>query len=458
MRNNKLVRLVLGDGQRTEAQGYVERSEGRSIAIIGAVNDRGDIAQPVQHFVDVFRQRYPRNHIVFVAKTAAQQKRLAGRFPDIRVVKEPVSEGYALGRMIYRLKAQLLLFVGLPDTDLKAWLDEACKTGAAAAMIEDHNQCWSDPLLDELESNALKSVRLFATSRPQSVEILAAKGIAKTAICSIEATGDEPSQPFHDLIDRMGPILSAKKLPVKYWAKKKLSKKNVKNWLACGRVGQVLVRRNHRLVESLTDLRNELGPFQSILCLGNGPSSEDPALQSLSYDRLFRVNHRWAKRGLLAEPDMIFTGNKSSIKSIGSKMLYGLQNIEAEERLAFDLFPTLRRYAFVTAERLGLYDFETFSTYRPTNGAVMLAAAIALGPKRLIIAGMDMFEHPSGSYPGDKDTPNAYTLNHDRETELQYLLQLLGSYDGELQILSPVLNDYWQVHRRSRQGITARSA
>lgn len=449
MRNASLLQRALGGKARTEAQGYIERRKGRSLAIIGAVNDQGDVALSVQHFVEVFQQRYPRNHIVFLAKTGLEHERLAERFPSNRIIMEPILEGHAFGRVIYRLRAQLLLVFGIPNTDLREWLDQAAGTGAAVAMIEDHDQRWCDTLLKKLEGNTLKSVRLFAINQQQSVEKLEANGVATKTICSIEATEEEAGQPFQDLIDRMGPILSAKKLPSKYWADKKLSKKNLKSWLAGGRVGQALISRNHQLVENLPDLDNELGSFQSILCLGNGPSSEDPQLQTITYDRLFRVNHRWAKRGLLAEPDIIFTGNKSSIKAMGPKMLYGLQNIEAETRLAFDLFPSMHRYAFVTAERLGLYDFETFSTYRPTNGAVMVATAIALKPRQLIIAGMDMFEHPSGSYPGDKDTPNAYTLNHDRETELQYLLQLFDSYDGELLILSSVLNDYWQAYQRS---------
>src|SRR4029079_17608285 len=37
----------------------------------------------------------------------------------------------------------------------------------------------------------------------------------------------------------------------------------------------------------------------------------------------------------------------------------------------------------------------------PTNGARMIAAAAALQPKRLAIAGMDLYQHPGGRYPGD---------------------------------------------------------
>ncbi len=46
---------------------------------------------------------------------------------------------------------------------------------------------------------------------------------------------------------------------------------------------------------------------------------------------------------------------------------------------------------------------------RPTNGASMLAAAVALAPQRLVIAGIDLFQHPDGSYPWAGSGPNAYS-------------------------------------------------
>jgi hypothetical protein len=80
----------------------------------------------------------------------------------------------------------------------------------------------------------------------------------------------------------------------------------------------------------------------------------------------------------------------------------------------------------------------------------MLATAVALRPKRLIVAGIDLFQHPQGSYPGDSRTPNAYSPGHSRDKELAFILQLLGRYRGELVILSEVLRAEWEkTHTKS---------
>ena len=60
--------------------------------------------------------------------------------------------------------------------------------------------------------------------------------------------------------------------------------------------------------------------------------------------------------------------------------------------------------------------------HRPTSGAIMLASAVALQPDQLVIAGLDMFRHPEGSYPGDRKTMNAYTPAHSYDQELAFIL------------------------------------
>lgn len=69
-------------------------------------------------------------------------------------------------------------------------------------------------------------------------------------------------------------------------------------------VGQALLRwRTHR-IEDFDSLGAELGNPGTILCLGNGPSSENPQLLEIGYDCLFRVNSEWKERRFLthAEP------------------------------------------------------------------------------------------------------------------------------------------------------------
>ena len=58
----------------------------------------------------------------------------------------------------------------------------------------------------------------------------------------------------------------------------------------------------------LEDLRARLDSPTSILCLGNGPSSEGPQIPK-DCDSLFRVNWIWHDRKFLANPNLVFTGD-----------------------------------------------------------------------------------------------------------------------------------------------------
>ena len=164
-----------------------------------------------------------------------------------------------------------------------------------------------------------------------------------------------------------------------------------------------LVRRmaRRRLVryDSLEALREALGRPETILCLGNGPSSAESGLSEVAYDRLFRVNHMWADRGFLANADLVFTGGKGTVSRLGGG-LYGLLSKESEARLLPYLLwrSIFQPIGYVTVDRLGLFfDDPKWQSIRPTNGASMIAVASALQPRRLVISGIDLFSHPDGT-------------------------------------------------------------
>ena len=52
-----------------------------------------------------------------------------------------------------------------------------------------------------------------------------------------------------------------------------------------------------------------LGEPKSILCLGNGPSSEDAGVERAGFDCLFRVNWIWQRRTRHSNPDVVFTAD-----------------------------------------------------------------------------------------------------------------------------------------------------
>jgi hypothetical protein len=208
-----------------------------------------------------------------------------------------------------------------------------------------------------------------------------------------------------------------------------------------------LVARRFRRFEDAEALAEAIGRPRTIMALGNGPSSEDPALAGMAHDALFRVNRSWAGRTHLTRPDVVFTSGRTTMRAIEGAV-FGLRSEASEVRLAgaraFDPRRGPTRYfrADEIAPALGAFDWGAF---RPTNGATMLASAVALGPDRLIVAGIDMFRHPDGAYPGDAATPNAFAPAHDPEAELAFLLGLLASYAGELVIVGDVLRSAWEA-------------
>jgi hypothetical protein len=206
-------------------------------------------------------------------------------------------------------------------------------------------------------------------------------------------------------------------------------------------IGRRALARRLCRIGGAGDLFEEIGRPESILCLGNGPSSEDPAVATAACDVLFRVNHSWAERGLLTSPDVVFTGGTPTMARLDG-VIFGVQSPGAEKRLVGARFlrPSRGRTRFfrVGAVAPQLTAFE-WGAVRPTNGAAMLAVAVALRPQRLVVAGIDLFRHPDGAYPGDEATPNAFAPAHDPDAELNFLLELFEQFQGELVVVGDVL-------------------
>lgn len=206
--------------------------------------------------------------------------------------------------------------------------------------------------------------------------------------------------------------------------------------------GTAILRPLLRRIEDPEALAARLGNPGTILCLGNGPSSTDPALGALPHDALFRVNHDWRAKGFLSEPDMVFAGVKRSMRKMG-RIPLGVATARKEAALiACRVFePWHGRCTYAVIERIaaGIAP-RVEGPERPTTGAWMLAAAVALRPRRLIVAGMDMFRHPAGAYAEGADT-NAYTPAHGYQTDAAFIAACLGHFRGELMILSPALRE-----------------
>jgi len=193
-------------------------------------------------------------------------------------------------------------------------------------------------------------------------------------------------------------------------------------------------------IDDWETLKSRLGYPHTILCLGNGPSSELPQLREIKHDCLMRVNWRWKDRGLLVEPDVVFVGDVATLHKLSS-CIFGFWSVQQEvgwllRRL---LVRGPRTIEYFTMERISPLIRDRDWQARPTNGALMIVAAAALQPKRLIISGMDLFLHPNGKYPGDLRSPNEYARVHSRNVDLKIMQCALKEYQGELVILSEAL-------------------
>ena len=172
-------------------------------------------------------------------------------------------------------------------------------------------------------------------------------------------------------------------------------------------------------------------------------------LENMNHDALFRVNHSWLKR-VLADPDVVFTGGRPTMRAV-RESIFGLPTPDLEERLmlvrAYHPFAGRTEFFNVGDLTANLEQFD-WAHLRPTNGANMLAAAIVLKPEKLVVAGIDLFQHPEGSYPGDASTPNAYSPGHSRETELNYILRLFSEFPGEIVIVGEILRTHWERYKQ----------
>jgi hypothetical protein len=212
--------------------------------------------------------------------------------------------------------------------------------------------------------------------------------------------------------------------------------------LAQTRLGRWLVStRADRRIADWNALRRRLGSPRTILCLGNGPSSEDPRVADVAHDCLLRVNHRWLARGILARPDMVFVGDLGTTRALRG-CVFGFRVVVKEQEVLLRhllLGGGLAPLEHFTLERVpSLLDDRTWRA-NPTNGAVMIATAVMLRPERLAIAGIDLFDDPRGPYPGAPFAENEYLPGHQRDVDLEVIRHALSRFDGELTLLSPAL-------------------
>lgn len=400
--------------------------------------------------IEAITARYPRLDILCTAPQPATRAWLRERFPRAVVLPPPVPLRPVAVRYLVNLNVRGVMILGEICSGDRAILRAANRRATPAVIAETPSSGAAETSATALGAVPERIEHHFVASLG-SLECLMAAGVAGERITHLPAEAEARCATFMAVISK----LLAEDLKLIRSKLRPVRRRLERLALRCmdhPRLRRLLSVKVLRL-DSIAELRAALGNPNTILCLGNGPTSEDPEVAKVVYDSLFRVNHLWLNRGFLTEPDMVFTGSKATLALVKGP-IFCLQSIKSEGRLLVTRFlqPLTGRMRYATVERFGLYLSEPrWHGVRPTNGAVMLAVAVALQPARLVISGIDLFSHPAGTYPGDTETPNAYTPGHNAASELALLLEALNLYKGELTILSPALRERWEAFRGGRE-------
>lgn len=192
-------------------------------------------------------------------------------------------------------------------------------------------------------------------------------------------------------------------------------------------------------IGSIEALRARLGSPDTIVCLGNGPTSESPELSAYRDATLFRVNWTWRARGIMTDPDAVFTADPD-LPPKGSKAVLVFPKSEGGRIVLRQHFLAGRRASngFLMLDRLEPAIADFYAQEIPTNGALIIAVAAALRPSRLVIAGMDLYRHPEGRYPG-AEAVDGYARGHSAGCDLALIESVLAGFKGDAVILSPNL-------------------
>lgn len=404
----------------------------RTLWVLGT---RREAFDGVAALLEQVSREQPRLRTVVSASTPELRHWLAQRFPAYSVYALPADNQWLIEAYVRRsnIRAVVMLEDACP---LAGTLVRALQQRAVCLLAVAGREGAPLPASTILDACELR-LRVSATERASAMPTRDA------AEDSVNVSARQAATMLGDILGRDLKARRAARAPAR-----SLWRHAVDN---CGRWPLSLRLQCYRDAASLSDA---LDNPATILCLGNGPSSEHPELLRERYDALFRVNHKWLARGFLHEPDVVFTGSRPAMTSL-KRVIFGLQNEHQARRLAalavFD--PRRGRTGFFTVDDInpGARDF-AWGTLRPTNGATMIAAAVALQPRRLVVAGIDLFQHPEGSYPGDTETPNAFSPAHSRDAELAFLLAMFDRFRGELVIHGEVLAREWQRHRDEQRG------
>jgi hypothetical protein len=381
------------------------------------------------------RRALPASYLLFTTADPSAAAWLRLRYPGHPVLPPPWNVAPSARWFFAQLDPVLLVWLGFDESLPLGALRGARRRGLPIFVADGRR-----PTSPSFALAAAALVDRFCVREPEVAAMLRSCGadadaIAVTGELAGEERGADGELPtlrcMRPLLDRV-----PRTVPADFHGRRRmrqLAKTGLGRWIAA--------TRSQRRIPDWEALRRRLGSPDTILCLGNGPSSEDPAVRAVPHDCLFRVNHRWLARGVLTQPDMVFVGNLRTTLAVRG-CVFGFRVVAKEREillrhLLFGLRPD--RIEHFTVERVpSLLDDRAWPA-NPTNGAIMVATAVMLRPKCLVIAGIDLFDDPRGGYPDDALSENDYLPGHGRGADLDVIEHALSRFEGDVVLLSPAL-------------------
>ncbi len=398
------------------------------------------------HVLKWIRGAVATDRLLLTSASAQTCRWLAARYPNDNVLPPPWSAKPLVGRFFRQLRPLMLIGVGDLASMGLPLLERARREGVPVALVDaaDAPAPQILPYVDvccvrtaalaaEIAALGLPRARIHVTGR------LGQEGAADAGRC------DDGSR---RTIAALGPAIASIPAPPAGTTDRTAPRRMDR--LARTNIGRfVVATRQGRRCDGWDALNTRLGNPATILCLGNGPSSEDPRLADVAHDALFRVNWRWLERGVLTRPDMVFVGDLRTTARVRG-CVFGFRTLTWEAEVLLRqllLVGSLRRLEHFTYERASAFLSDASWPAHPTNGAVMVATAAALKPRRLVLSGIDLYLDPRGRYPGDAAPENDFPQMHSREVELEILERVLADYVGELWIMNDSLREALAARR-----------
>ncbi len=433
-----------------ERFGLVSGSVSRKFWVHG--NDRHAF-EAIGPTLNALRERFPRLELLVSAPNPALRQWLSETFADAQIVSPPWPIGVCVRRYMVGLRVRGLMLLGPRDHVGRSLIAAAEHRGAPVVLLTPPpSTSGAEDAATLSDPSDLQHVKHAFVATEAQRQLSIDRGLPAERVSTLS---DDRGAWTPSILDVLDPLLTQDQKVARRRGKpyRQRMERLVAATMDSPFWRRLLAFKVQR-IDTIEELRRELGNPRTILCLGNGPSSEGPLVEAQRFDCLFRVKHVWMRRGFLTGPDVVFTGTKASVSALCGP-IFCLQTLRSEPRLLLTRFlmPWTGRVRYATAERFGLFLYGSpWRDVRPTNGAAMIATAVALQPDRLVISGIDLYSHPDGAYPGDSVTPNAYSPGHGIDTEVQLLVTALSQYRGELVILSDALAARWATHNAQATG------